>query len=137
MRAYRLLGEEELNLILEGRTSALGEYFSAGFSNTHRYKKRERYMHFFFKREDCEYIKKIQGKVREDEPRFVAEFNIPLKKIIGHIGRGFYYPKQGGYDYDHDTCYEIALPVSIFSPYWLRGYEKVNENKMTTENQPE
>lgn len=137
MKVYRLLSEEELKLILEGKTSALGEYFGDGFSNTHKYNKRERYMHFFFKRDDCEYIKKIHGKPREGASRFIAEFNIPLKKIIGHIGRGFYCPKQGGYDYLYDTCYELALPVRIFSQYWLTKYEKVEENKMAAENQPE
>lgn len=137
MKAYRLLGEEELNLILEGKTSALGEYFGKGLSNTHKYKIGERYLHFFFNKENCEYIKKVQGKVKNGESRFIAEFNIPLKRIIGHIGRGFYVPKQGGYDYDHDTCYELALPISIFNPHWLSRYEKVEENTKMAEHQPE
>ena len=59
------------------------------------------------------------------------------KKIIGHIGRGFYVPRKGGYDYEYDSCYEIALPVKIFNHHWLTGYEKVSENKKDIENQPQ
>ena len=137
MKLYRLLGNEELNLILEGEILALGEYFGKTLCNTHKYKSGEKYMHFFFNKENCEHIKKLQGDIKKGNSRFIAEFDIPLKRIIGHIGRGFYVPKQGGYDYDHDTCYELALPVKIFNPQWLSSYEKVDENTKMAENQPE
>ena len=129
MKVYRLLSEEELELILQRKTGALGSYFAKAKENTHKYKTREKYIHFFFHREDCEYVRKIQQKTSISENNFVAEFNIPLKRIIGHIGRGFYESKHGGYDYDYDVCYELAIPVSNFRPEWLKGFEKVSLKK--------
>ena len=126
MKVYRLLGEEELELILQQKTDALGSYFARMNGNTHKYKKREKYMHFFFHREDCEYMRKIQQKTSVCEQNYIAEFNIPLKRIIGHIGRGFYESRHGGYDYDYDVCYELAIPTSIFRSEWLNKFEKVS-----------
>ena len=134
MKVYRLLGEDELELMLQRKTSALGSYFPKMNGNTHKYKKREKYIHFFFHREDCEYVRKVQQKTSVSEQNYIAEFNIPLKRIIGHIGKGFYESKHGGYDYDYDVCYELAIPVSIFKPEWLNGYEKVSlKNKIVAE----
>ena len=126
MRVYRLLGEEELELMLQQKTDALGSYFAKSKGNTHRYKRRERYIHFFFHREDCEYMRKIQQQTSVCEQNYIAEFNIPLKRIIGHIGRGFYESRHGGYDYDYDVCYELAIPTSIFRSEWLNKFEKVS-----------
>ena len=93
-----------------------------------------KYIHFFFHREDCEYVRKFQQKTSVSEQNYIAQFNIPLKRIIGHIGKGFYESKHGGYDYDYDVCYELAIPVSIFKPEWLNGYEKVSlKNKIVAE----
>lgn len=129
MKVFRLLGEEELQLILNGHVSALGNNFTGNYSNTHKYKSCEKYIHFFFNKANCEYMKNIQGGEHKDGKRFIAEFNIPLKRIIGHIGKGFYIPKKGGYDYLHDSCYEIALPVSIFDASWMQSYEPFMKNK--------
>ena len=126
MKAYRLLCEEELDEILSQNVGALGSYFGRKNGNTHRYKRREKYIHFFFRKEDCEYIRKIQLKDSVGEQNFIAEFNIPLKRIIGHIGRGFYDSKRGGYDEYYDVCYELAIPTSIFNPMWLKSYEEVS-----------
>lgn len=126
MIVYRLLCEEELETILQQRTEFIGSHFARRNGNTHKYKRNERYMHFFFKRENCEYVRKIQLKDSDGEQNFIAKFNIPLKRIIGHIGKGFYESKRGGYDIDYDVCYELALPVSVFRPEWLKGYEKIS-----------
>ena len=135
MRVYRLLSEEELNLIRNNKRHSLGKYFEGtNVSNTFKYKAGERYMHFFFKREDCEHIRQIhKAHSLESEQNFIAEFNIPLKRIIGHIGKGFY--ETSGYDCDYDVCYEIAIPVSIFSPSWLKGYEKVSLSEKIAKEQ--
>ena len=139
MKVYRLLGEDELQLILDRNVSALGNYFTGRNSNTHKYKDRERYMHFFFNKDNCEYMKKVQGQEYKGEKKFIAEFDIPLRKIIGHIGKGFYVPKKGGYDYIYDSCYEIALPVSIFDASWIKRYELASKEvrEKTPEIQPE
>ena len=123
MKVYRLLSEEELNLLLNGQGSSLGNYFNDEYSNTHRYKSGEKYLHFFFRKQDCEYIKEIQDNLGDVEEKYIAEFKIPLSKIIGHIGRGFYHSKYTGLVYD--TCYEIAIPMSIFNPNWLVKYDKL------------
>ena len=135
MKVYRLLSEEELNLILERRTDALGNFFPKMKHNTHKYKPRERYLHFFFNKSDCEYMRKIHLQDDVGEQHFIAEFKIPLKRIIGHIGKGFYDSQCGGYDYFYEKCHEIALPISIFEPSWLKGYEKVSlESEFKTQN---
>lgn len=143
MKVYRLLSEEELNLILERKTEALGNYFLKMKHNTHKYKPRERYLHFFFNKQNCEYMRKIHLKDSVGEQHFIAEFKIPLKRIIGHIGKGFYDSQYGGYDLFYDNCHEIALPISIFDPAWLKSYEKVslesefkNQNNQQQTNQP-
>lgn len=134
MIVYRLLGEDELELILHQKNDALGGYFARMNGNTHKYKKREKYMHFFFHREDCEYVRRFQQKTSVSELNFIAKFNIPLKRIIGHIGKGFYNPKKGGYDYDYDVCYELALPTSIFRSEWLKSFEEVSlKNEIVAE----
>ena len=71
-------------------------------------------------------MRKIQQKTSVCEQNYIAEFNIPLKRIIGHIGRGFYESRHGGYDYDYDVCYELAIPTSIFRSEWLNKFEKVS-----------
>ena len=138
MKAYRLLCEDELNLMLEQRVDALGGHFGRTNGNTHKYKRKERYLHFFFKKQDCEYMRKIQLKESSGEQNFIAEFNIPLKRIIGHIGKGFYETKHSGYDFPYDVCYELAIPTSIFSPKWLLSYEEVSLEKeiVAEKNQP-
>lgn len=132
MIVYRLLCEEELETILQQRIESIGSHFARMNGNTHKYKRGERYLHFFFKKENCEYVRKIQLKDSSGEQNFIAEFNIPLKRIIGHIGKGFYESKRGGYDSDYDVCYELAIPTSIFKPEWLKRYEQVS---LTTEIQ--
>ena len=129
MKAYRLLCEDELNLMLEQQVDALGGHFGRMNGNTHKYKRTERYLHFFFKKQDCEYMRRIQLKDSSGEQNFIAEFNIPLNRIIGHIGKGFYETKLSGYDCLYDVCYELAIPASIFSPKWLQKYEKVSLEK--------
>jgi hypothetical protein len=64
---------------------------------------------------------------RNGEQKYIAEFKIPLKKIIGHIGKGFYYPLKGGYKYEIESVHELSLPNQIFNPSWLVGYEKVSD----------
>ena len=135
MKVYRLLGEDELELMLQRKTDALGSYFAKMNGNTHKYKRREKYIHFFFHKEDCEYVRKIQQHTSASEQNFIAEFNIPLKRIIGHIGKGFYESKHGGYDYDYDVCYELAIPTSIFRSEWLKGFEEVSLKKEIILNQ--
>lgn len=126
MIVYRLLCEEELETILKKRTESIGRQFIRNKGNTHKYKSGEKYMHFFFKREDCEYMRKFQLKYSKGEKNFIAKFNIPLKRIIGHIGKGFYESKISGFDCDYDARYELAIPVSIFKPEWLKSYEQVS-----------
>ena len=33
---------------------------------------------------------------------------------------------MGGFDCDYDVCHELAIPVSIFKPEWLKSYEQVS-----------
>lgn len=135
MKVYRLLGEDELEQMLNRNVESLGSYFARMNGNTHKYKARERYLHFFFHKEDCDYVRKIQQQTSSCEQNFLVEFNIPLKRIVGHIGKGFYEARRGGYDNDYDVCYELALPVSIFNPSWLNAYEKVSLSEEITAEQ--
>ncbi|MBR3884860.1 MAG: hypothetical protein IKJ33_00125 [Clostridia bacterium] len=135
MKVYRLLGEDELEQMLNRNVENLGGHFARMNGNTHKYKPREKYIHFFFHKEDCDYVRKLQQKTSTNEQNFLVEFNIPLKKIIGHIGKGFYDSKKGGYDEYYDVCYELAIPVSIFNPSWLKAYERVSLTEEITAEQ--
>lgn len=141
MKVFRLLSEEELNLIKNNKRRSLGKYFDGiNLNSTFKYKIGERYMHFFFRREDCELVRKIHRAYLVDgEQNFIAEFHIPLKKIIGHIGRGFYPQESETKGFEANKPYEIAIPVSIFEPRWLKRYEQVSLDEVITrqESQPE
>lgn len=137
MKVYRLLCDEELELIKKGRVHSLGKYFEGMNTNTtHRYKTGERYLHFFFRREDCEFVRNIhRTQYGEGQDYFLAEFNIPLKSLIGHIGKGFYSHEAEG----NKKLHELAIPASIFMPYWLKNFEKVSLSEKITkqDRQPE
>ncbi len=125
MKAYRLLNEEELNLILSGDVEALGKHFERDFSNNHKYKADEKYIHFFLKREDCEYMKHYHRKAKVKGQNYVAEFKIPIKRVIGYLGKGKYEPLSG-YDYNYANHYELAIPARLFDASWLTRYEPVS-----------
>ena len=138
MKLYRYLSEKELQLILQGKLDDIGMEYSGeiSLSNTHRYKKGKRYLHFFFRKFDCEYMKKMYEMEKIRKQTYIAEFKIPLKRILGHIGIGVYYPLKGGYKYGCEEIHELSLPVEKFDPKWLIAYEKVQNTSEEEKSQP-
>ena len=130
--------EEELNDLLQNNKNALGHCFNNTVSNTHTYKNGEKYLHFFFKKEDCDYIRQFRRTKGANQATYIAEFNIPLKSIIGHIGKGFY-DSNHGYEVCNVSIYELALPSSIFKANWLKCFEEVSlqDRFPQAETQPE
>ena len=48
MKVFRLLGKDELELMLNQKVEELGGHFARVNGNTHRYDGRRKYIHFFF-----------------------------------------------------------------------------------------
>ena len=116
---FRYVSEKELELFLRGY-HGLGDYFknSQNF-NTFRYKKYEKYLHFFKNKKD---IRLIRESYKGSGGHFyICTFQVPVRRLIFHSGTGFYYEK-GKYK---KTCVkEYALPSREFLPSWISKVEK-------------
>ena len=130
MRVFRYLCEEELKAILNGEMDNVGKLQINNRSNTHHYKQGVKYLHFFKHLEDLHKIRDIK---RYTEKNFyVGMFDIPLTTLIMSSGKG-YYPASG-YDLDHETIREYAVPAEKVKPEHL-VYYMLDNNRELTSNQ--
>ena len=53
--------EEELNKIFNRDLDNIGNFFDDRYSNTFKYQKNEKYIHFFKSKKNCEHVKDFEG----------------------------------------------------------------------------
>lgn len=107
MVVYRYLSEEEFKNIVSGNIKNTGNvFYNANLSNTFRYKRDEKYLHFFKKIKD---FPKIQAIRRDYGGKFLCKFDIPLRILITRAGKGYYDSTKKGYVYDYDMVREFAV----------------------------
>lgn len=117
MIVYRYLCEDEYKNIMSLNFDKIGGvYQNHGVSNTFRYKKNERYLHFFKNVDDMETIRELY--LKDGKEYYYCSFDIPFGVLLTKMGKGYYY--GSGYDIDYISKREFALPVSDFNPKWLR-----------------
>lgn len=118
MKVYRYVSKNELNYILNGQYEKLGTIcYGEDLSNTHLYKKDQRYIHFFKNKKSIEYI----HKVFRGQDLYVCTFNIPVSVLIKSVGLGKYDVGRG-YDNNTVTLIEFAVEVNKFRKEWLIDY---------------
>ena len=128
MKVYRFVEKEELKLFLEKSTGEIGGLFSNQNSNTFKYKKGVKYLHFFKKKEDCRYAYDLNKKNAENKKFYIATFDIPVKILIKNFGFGYYnklnVDKLSGYEVYSEIFkrMEFAIPMNEFKPEWLIDY---------------
>lgn len=131
MKVYRYLSENELKSILTDDLSNVGYEYANNLklqqSNTHRYKKGIKYLHFFKSKADCVRIKAIHNNKTNF---YIAEFNIPFATLAKHIGYGIY--STTGYDVDYDEVTEFAIPTHKLKSSYLISYEPATNIKSNT-----
>ena len=132
MKVYRFLSKKELNIILQGKTKQLGNFFyGRDLSNSNKYKEGVKYIHFFRKKSSIEYIKQVrtaEAKTgnHQNVEYYVCEFDIPITKLIFNTGIGTYNELSG---YGQLSLIEFAIDARQFNSKWLVNYEKVIINK--------
>jgi len=128
MRVYRCLDENEFKHIVQGDTENIGSFFAKQKSNTHRYKDKVRYLHFFRNINDFQHIQNIKDSTK----MYLCEFDIPLKILFTHFGVGYYV--ASGYDCDYNSIYEFAIPSKLFNSSFLRSYAIDEGRTLNKEN---
>lgn len=132
MKVYRFLSKKELDIILQGQTQQLGNFFyGRDLSNSNKYKEGVKYIHFFRKKSSIEYIKQVRTAEAKTSNHknvecYVCEFDIPITKLIFNTGIGTYNELSG---YGQLSLIEFAIDARQFNPKWLVCYEKVILNK--------
>ncbi len=122
MKVYRYLSEYELFALLANDKAKLGASFLDGYTpNNHRYKKNEKYLHFFLNKDSIANMKKLRKDSISDY--YIATFNIPIFTLIRFRGKGIYEDPKGGYDNDTNFLIEFAIPVTHFNTSSLISYE--------------
>ena len=122
---YRFVSPRELELLQNDKTQDLGTiYDGEKVSNTHKYNKDEKYLHFFESPDQPPRVIHSLSKTKE----FLCEFEIEKNLLSKHKGIGFY-PAQG-YDEDCTRVTEFAIPVSEYSPQWLTSVTPINNYNM-------
>lgn len=107
---YRFCSENELNCLENNNKDGLGNYFVSfpKQPNTHKYKKDEKYLHFFDNKDDAKSsLPDLPG-----EKSFLCSFQIASSVLKECKGFGYYSPR--GYDEDYIKVKEYAIPVSQF-----------------------
>ena len=128
MKAYRHLSEKELIAIQNGDVNNIGGFFHMGSSNGHRYNANTRYLHFFRKREDIEFIQDIHRGYKNKF--YICEFDIPLRYWFLRYSFGVYYARSG---YELDSAGELCLPAKLLKKEWLKSVEEDNEHNKRLE----
>lgn len=132
---YRFVSPRELELLQDNNTQDLGtNYRDEKISNTHKYAKDEKYLHFFESPDQPSRVIHSLSKTKQ----FLCEFEIEKSLLSKHKGTGFY-PAQG-YDEDYTSVTEYAIPVSEYNPQWLTSVTPINnynmQNTTNFDNQP-
>ncbi|MBQ7452693.1 MAG: hypothetical protein IJS68_00285 [Clostridia bacterium] len=128
MKIYRVVYYKELDDILGKKTNTLGNFFLETRSNTHKYKRETKYIHFFLNKKASENIKYIlKCNQRNLDDYYVCTFSVPIIDLISSVGKGYYYSndalKNRGYDFQMETRIEFAIDANKFKPEWLIKYE--------------
>ena len=122
MKVYRYLTEEEFNKFKDGDLSEVGSFYDKQTfkgKNTHRYKEKIRYLHFYKNKNDIEKVQKLHNKNIEDY--YICTFDMPSILLIGYMGYGYYDGK--GYDCDHEKVVEFAIPTDKIRCEYLISHE--------------
>ena len=134
IKVYRYLSESELNKILNGNVGELGNSFHTKKIierkyrmkiNSHNYNPKEKYLHFFKKLSDIEFIR--QERRNYEENHYFAEFEIPALVLFFAAGKG-YYNTLSGYETFIEDVTEYAVNAKHFNPSWLVSYT-LDKNK--------
>lgn len=135
MIVYRLVSNEEFNLILNDNKEELARNASKGkkWKNTHRYKKGVRYIHFFKDKKDIEYFKNTRAIIAFPIKYYICEFDIPAIELLGHKGIGEYEDPE-----DFQRVYrveEYAIDINKFKTQWIKSYQEITIEPLTKSNQ--
>lgn len=120
MKVYRYVSQDELNLMLKEDNQNLGNFFRRKFfnrPNDHKYKKGEKYLHFFENLDDLFLIQVEYKNVPQNF--YICEFDIPSNLLLKGHG---YYLNPHGYDDHPIKVKEYILPSKKFSCLWLKQY---------------
>ena len=126
MKVYRYLSQWELCAILTGNMSIVGhKYNNDAFKdvNSHRYKKNEKYLHFFADKKDMRLIKKVD--FLRDADYYECEFDIPWYVLIKGMGLGYY----EGSGYNDEIAVEYKVPTRYLKKEYLVSYTLDSERK--------
>ena len=100
MLVYRYLCKEEYDNIMKLNFEEVGSVYTPKIaSNTFRYKKDERYLHFFKNIDDMEVMQNLYLKDGKDY--YFCSFDIPILKLLTRMGSGYYHAR--GYDLDYES----------------------------------
>lgn len=122
MIVYRYVSQAELDLILSGNITCLGNAnCCADFSycNTHKYKSGVKYLHFF-RNEKILYVLQKDYKSAEGN-YYICKFDIPLVVLLSGVGFGYY--DCSGYTMDFEKLLEFAIKTDRIKPEWFKGYK--------------
>jgi len=125
MKVYRYLSENELNTMLENQVDKLGRSFCRSRSNTHKYKKGERYIHFFKNFKSLSNMRRLRSSY--NEVYYYCEFDIPMLILMAGRGLGYY---NSSYRWGvKEKCIEYIVPSKYFKKSWLVSYIKENKTE--------
>ena len=123
MRVYRLVSEQEFELIKNGEKDKLGNFFDSRYRNNHKYRKNVKYIHFCKCKDDIEYIKELREKEGKKSEHYICEFDIPITKLFRRKGYGQYNRLDGATGVE--CIEEYAINIKNFDTNWLISYEKI------------
>lgn len=131
MKVYRVVHKQELENILNNNVESLGREFAQydDWANTHVYEKGKRYLHFFYNKNACQHFFEdivsrhiVINKAGRVEDYYICTFDIPIKNLLTHTGRGTYHAlgiPDHGYDQVLKRRFEAAIDVDNFDTSWL------------------
>ena len=121
MKVYRYLSQTELDNILSGNISEIGqEYSNEKYKkiNTHKYKENVKYLHFFKHKEDISKIK--NAKFLPPNKYYICEFDIPILILLKGMGQGHY--DGQGYSEPTKSVREYKIPNTAIKREYLKFY---------------
>jgi len=121
MLVYRLCKEEEIKEILDTRKfKNVGKSFKINASaNTHKYIDKEKYLHFFNKKDDVLYFNTPSGY-------FICTYDIPYKLLDRFNGIGFYFDRVKFRTLEQ--VIEYAIPINYISFENLVKIEEIKDD---------
>ena len=133
MEVYRYLTMDEILDYVNGRFDQIGrEYTEKSDHNSHRYTPGQKYVHFFKNLNDLEIIQRFKGRKGD---MLIAKFDIPFTTLVKHMGVGYY--ESSGYDIDHETIREFAIPTTKLKRSYLVAAAKDKDGFLTPERAEE